>query len=298
MTPLERAAESLLGLSVGDSFGQCFLALPADQERRALEETSLPAAPWYYTDDTEMALSIVETLRRTGRIDQDALAARFAENYSYDRAYGPAMHRALTRIREGESWRVVAGSLFSGQGSFGNGSAMRVAPVGAYFADDMRALKENAAQSSEVTHSHPEAIAGATAVAVAASVASRLRCGARMLSHREFLDEVLAEVPVSDVSFRLEKARRMSSVASIQFPASVLGAGTQMSAQDTVPFALWCAAQSLDDFERALWLGVQGSVDKDTVCAIIGGVVSCYVGAQGIPAEWLRRREPLPDEWT
>jgi len=63
---------------------------------------------------------------------------------------------------------------------------------------------------------------------------------------------------------------------------------------DTVPLALWCAGERLDDYEEALWLTVSALGDRDTTCAIVGGVVAAYTGAGGIPGAWLRAREPLP----
>ncbi|MEK7951402.1 ADP-ribosylglycohydrolase family protein [Luteolibacter soli] len=295
MTPTERAIESIQGLSVGDALGQCFFSLQADLEERVLRGDYLPEAPWHYTDDTEMSLSVLSMLLNLGRIDQDALAMSFAHGYSYDRAYGPAMHRALMRIREGEHWRSVAYSLFEGQGSYGNGAAMRAAPIGAYFAGSDDLVRHHAALAAEVTHAHPEGIAGAIAVAVAASVACDLRAAGRPACHEDFLNRVAELVPESEVRSRLFKAREMSSVGSIQFPVSVLGAGHEMSAQDTVPFALWCCGQSLGDFEKAIRLGLLGGVDRDTICAIIGGVVTCYTGSAAIPEEWIKRREPLPE---
>jgi ADP-ribosylglycohydrolase len=68
-----------------------------------------------------------------------------------------------------------------------------------------------------------------------------------------------------------------------------------ISAQDTVPFALWCAAQHLAAFEEALWLTVVGPGDRDTTCAMVGGIVAAATGVAGLPPEWLRRREPLRD---
>ena len=61
-----------------------------------------------------------------------------------------------------------------------------------------------------------------------------------------------------------------------------------------MPFALWCAARHLDDDEEALGLTVSGLGDRDTTCAIVGGIVACYVGEEGIPVAWLQAREPLP----
>ncbi|HEV7282690.1 MAG TPA: ADP-ribosylglycohydrolase family protein [Pirellulaceae bacterium] len=292
--PLARATESLAGLSVGDAIGQCTFDAALGQQVDVSDPDSLPPGPWRWTDDTEMALSVVESLSCRGRIDQSFLARRFAERYSYDRAYGPAMHRALGRIREGESWSSVAPSLFDGQGSYGNGAAMRSAPVGAFFAGNDEAVVREAGLSAETTHAHPEGVAGAVAVACAAAFAIESRASGAKPSHALFLDRVIEFTPASEVRRRLAIAQAMETVRSIQFPARTLGGGREMAAFGTVPFALWCAAQSLDDFQQAIRLGITGGIDRDTVCAIVGGVVACYVGSRGIPAEWLQRREPLP----
>jgi ADP-ribosylglycohydrolase len=69
-----------------------------------------------------------------------------------------------------------------------------------------------------------------------------------------------------------------------------------VSAQDTVPFALWCAARHLSSYEEALWLTVSGLGDRDTTCAIVGGIVATYTGVESISHHWCADREPLP-EW-
>lgn len=109
------------------------------------------------------------------------------------------------------------------------------------------------------------------------------------------LERVLGYVPEGEVHSRLRRARDLSDSAPVQTAVAVLGNGTGLSAQDTMPFALWCAAQHLDDYEAALWLTVSGLGDRDTTCAIVGGIVACAVGAEGIPTAWLAAREPLPD---
>ena len=75
---------------------------------------------------------------------------------------------------------------------------------------------------------------------------------------------------------------------------AALGNGAGVSAQDTVPFALWCAGHRLGDYEEALWLTVGGLGDRDTTCAIVGGIVSLFTGPDAIPEGWLHAREPLP----
>jgi ADP-ribosylglycohydrolase len=91
---LERARVSLEGLSVGDAFGERFFVHP-DVVGRLIMERALPAPPWSYTDDTEMALSLVAILRRHGTIDQDALAQSFAEHFDPGRGYGAGALRLL-----------------------------------------------------------------------------------------------------------------------------------------------------------------------------------------------------------
>jgi ADP-ribosylglycohydrolase len=293
-TPATRAAVALAGLSVGDAFGERFFVEPAVAERWIAERTVL-AAPWSYTDDTEMALSVVAILDRYGRIEQDALAEAFAAHYDPSRGYGPSMHRLLSRFRDGAPWRVTARDSFSGQGSYGNGAAMRAAPVGAYFADDLDTVVAEAMKSAEVTHAHPEGIAGAVAVAVAAAWAWQLRRSSQRPSRSDFLDRVLARAPAGEVHSRIRRARDLSEGAPVQTAVAVLGNGIGLSAQDTVPFALWCAGRHLDAYDDALWLTVSGLGDRDTTCAIVGGIVACHVGEAGIPAAWIEARESLPD---
>ena len=91
---LERALVSLLGLSVGDAFGERFF-MPHGALHTAIDERTVPASPWRYTDDTQMALSLVEVLREHGTIDQDALAKSFVQRFDPMRGYGPGAQRLL-----------------------------------------------------------------------------------------------------------------------------------------------------------------------------------------------------------
>jgi ADP-ribosylglycohydrolase len=68
---------------------------------------------------------------------------------------------------------------------------------------------------------------------------------------------------------------------SRQTAARLLGSGLKGTAPDTVPFALWCAARHIDHYEQALWATVSGLGDRDTTCAIVGGVVALATGRRG-----------------
>jgi ADP-ribosylglycohydrolase len=297
-TPQDRLARALIsleGLSVGDAFGERFFLAPS-LAYSLIKQRALPKPPWRWTDDTAMAVAIVEILGHHGAIDQDGLAQQFAERYIHEpaRGYAQGMHRLLPAIQEGLPWRKGAPQLFNGQGSFGNGAAMRVAPVGGYFAEDLSVVVDHARQSAEITHTHPEGVAGAIAVALAAAIAWHWGQESIKPHPAAFLEAILQFVPTGEVRKRMEQAQALPIDTPISSLVQVLGNGSQVSAQDTVPFALWCAAQHLDNYEEALWLTVSGRGDVDTTAAIVGGIVALYTGVEGIPAEWRASREPLP----
>ncbi len=291
---LARALVALEGLAIGDAFGALFFKQRDQASRRVVMRRLLPS-PWLYTDDTQMALSIVSILRQSGFIEQDQLAASFAEHYEAARSYGPSMHYQLRSIRAGNPWRETAAQQFSGQGSFGNGGAMRIAPLGAYFADDLNAVCEQATLATVVTHTHPEAVAGGLAVAVATAYAWQLRQAGQLPARSEFIDLILPYVPESEVKRKIFQARDFAVNTNIYAVVNQLGNGSNISAQDTVPLVLFCAGEYLDNYEEALWLTASALGDVDTTCAIVGGIVASYTGSDAIPALWRQSLEPLPD---
>lgn len=290
---MQRALLALDGLSIGDAFGERFFGHESVVDA-AIAARSVPAPPpWRTTDDTEMALAIVEQLGRGGAIESDALAGSYARRYALDpyRGYGGTAHEILREIGAGRSWREVAGAVFSGMGSMGNGAAMRVAPLGAYFADDLGRVVDEARASAVPTHAHADGQAGAIAVAVAAAIAWQRRGGHDGGALLRTVVELTPEGPTRDGLARaLEFFDQGMSTRSA---ARILGTGYRVISSDTVPFALLCAARHLGDLREALWTTVAGLGDRDTTCAIVGGVVALSVGPAGLPADWLASREPL-----
>ncbi|WP_199732647.1 MULTISPECIES: ADP-ribosylglycohydrolase family protein [Corallococcus] len=289
---MARALASLDGVSVGDAFGERFFG-PHELVQPWVAERVVPHSPWAYTDDTEMALSVVQVLEEHGHVDQEELARLFAKRYRRDknRGYGGTAHDILWKLGLGLPWREVSAEVFEGQGSMGNGAAMRVAPLGAYFAGDLNRVVSEARASAEVTHLHPEGQAGAIAIAVAAAWACQWP-EARG-SALELFDTVLDCTPAGATRQGLEKARAWSLEASPSSAARTLGSGQKVLSEDTVPFAVWCAARHPGSFEEALWCTVAGFGDRDTTCAMVGGIVALSAGHASIPAPWLAAREPL-----
>jgi ADP-ribosylglycohydrolase len=280
---------SLLGLCLGDALGSQFF-IPGNRHR--LSSRSLPPPSWQWTDDTEMACSVYLTLASHDAIEQDVLAASFARRHDFDRGYGPATNRLLRLVRDGGDWRSLAGALFDGSGSWGNGAAMRVAPLGAFFADNPAEAARQAALSATVTHTHPEAVDGAIAVAVAAAHAA-----SGPLPPGPFIDRVLEHVPQGTVRNGIAEARRMLTVTDPEIAAYVLGNGRDVAARDTVPFTIWAAARHLTDYEQAIWATAMAGGDIDTTCAIVGGITAAGLGdISDLPGMWRQATEPLP-EW-
>jgi ADP-ribosylglycohydrolase len=291
---VERMRLSLDGLGLGDSLGE-MLCYRAERAVQRVTENNLPSGPWFHTDDTEMAISIVAVLRSHGFIDQDALAKRFARRFERDpdRGYGKMTRIQMREIMAGAKWRHTAANAFGGQGSMGNGSAMRIAPLGAYFADDLERCVVEARASSLVTHTHPEGVAGAIAIAVAAAMAWLLRAGTDADSSRAFLDAVPRYTPESKVRRGLLVASTIPPEASAADAARVLGNGSLVTAPDTVPFCVWMAAHHLDRFVEALGRTVSVGGDCDTNAAIVCGIVALSAGRESIPVEWLKARERI-----
>jgi len=291
-TRVDRMRLSLHGLGLGDAIGE-MLSYQAQAAPVRLAENDLPAGPWFHTDDTEMAISIVSVLKSHGFIHQDALAKRFARRFERDpdRGYGKMTRIQMREIMAGANWRDTAAKAFGGQGSMGNGSAMRVAPLGAYFADDTETCAEQARASSLVTHAHREGVAGAIAVAVAAATAWQLREDTNRA--QGFFDAVLEYTPESQVRRGILLASTIPPKAAIGEVAQALGNGSLVTAPDTVPFCFWMAAHHLDRFVEALGETISAGGDCDTNAAIVGGIVALSAGPESIPSEWLEARERI-----
>jgi ADP-ribosylglycohydrolase len=304
-SPLQRMLLSLDGLSVGDAFGQRFFGHPDDVSRRLMQQI-VPDPVWRYTDDTEMTLAIVELVAERETIDQDKLARMFARRYMADpmRGYGGGAHTVLQSIAAGSHWRPVAAALFDGTGSMGNGAAMRSGPIGAYFAGDTERIVLEAARSAQVTHAHPDAQAGAVAVALAVGWAWEHGEATTNEFAAPMLLYVLEHTPDGATRDGIKRALTLAHNASVGTAVALLGNGSNVLSSDTVPFALWSAAQCMWHFERALWNTVRALGDRDTTCAMVGAIVGVSssrthyrsdisLKTNAISQTWLNAREPL-----
>ena len=144
-------------------------------------------------------------------------------------------------------------------GSFGNGSAMRVSPVG-FACNSLEDVMKESKKSAEVTHNHPEGIKGAQSVASAIFLA---RAGADKKEIRKYIEETFSY----DLSKSLDEIR----------PSY----GFDETCQGSVPQSIRAFLES-SSWEDAVRKGISLGGDSDTIGCIVGGIAQAYY--KGVPS--------------
>lgn len=156
--------------------------------------------------------------------------------------------------------------------SFGNGSAMRVSPIGWFF-DTIEDVLEQAKKSAEVSHNHPEGIKGAQAVAVAVYFA-------RMGKSKNEIKEYISR------NFSYDLGRTIDEIRPIY--------KFDVSCQGSVPEAIIAFLESTD-FENAIRLAISIGGDSDTIACITGAIAEAYY--KEIPNDIIEKvLELLPED--
>jgi poly(ADP-ribose) glycohydrolase ARH3 len=280
----DRFRGSLLGLAVGDALGARFEGQSADYIRgrfadvdRLIHDTSREL---YYTDDTQMAIGVAETLTESGEIVENGLCRAFVANYVPSRGYGRGARAVLEAMKEGRDHRDVAARHFPG-GSFGNGAAMRVAPVGLFFRDDLPKTLEQARLSALPTHVHPLGIEGARLTAAAVAMATSCEAldrdafYARLRGHcesREFAEKL-------DAGSRLRDKDELSRL------------GNGIAALESVATSIASFALTPHSFADAIGNVILLGGDTDTMAAMAGAISGALLGMNAIPTALVDRLE-------
>ncbi len=285
------ASKSLKGISIGDAFGESFFG-EENLMKNHIHQKILPETSLDFTDDTIMSIAVFKSLEKFNKINQDFLAEEFTRNYYLDinRGYGPSMHQYFRAVKGGENWKDISYSKFEGQGSMGNGGAMRASVIGAYFYDDLEMLKKNAELSCEVTHANKEAIEGTKTIALAAAFAIQEKLGIKKYSQEEFIQKIQNELYDSDMKSKLNKVLYLNGNPSIELLVKTLGNGIKMTAQDTVPIVIWMLSRYRNNFEECLWNTVSALGDRDTTCAMAGGISILCCDENSVP-DWTKNVE-------
>jgi len=229
----------MIGAIAGDIAGSIY-------ERHNTHRTDFPlfGEGCRFTDDTVLTVATAEAILN-GR-DYAAAYREYYRRYP-DRGFGPRFRRWAAADQAGP------------YGSKGNGSAMRVGPVGWAF-DSLEEVLDEARQSAEVTHDHPEGVQGARAVAAAVFLA-------RTGKSKEEIGEYVSDTFGYRLDRTLERIRE-DDPPNVTCPGSV-------------PQAIAAFLLS-DGVEQTIRNAVSLGGDSDTVACIAGGIAEAFHG--GVPA--------------
>ncbi|MDO4587417.1 MAG: ADP-ribosylglycohydrolase family protein [Planctomycetia bacterium] len=281
---------SLLGLAVGDATGAPFEGLTASHiyqtgpARKLLEnpreyffvkDESSPTLR--YTDDTQMMIGITETLIECHEIQSDYLLQRFLFHYDPNRGYGKGIRRLFTKLRREISLDEAIRSIFP-DGSFGNGAAMRVAPVGLFFAFDLDRVEAEAEVSAKVTHIHPLGVEGAKLLALAVALAATTPTGT--LRRDDFLRQLQQRTQTEEFQWQLETLRNINRDVPISF-------GNGAEAHRSVVSAVQLFVDYPDSFFSVLQHSIGLGGDTDTIAAMACSLSGAYLGKDAIPPHLL-----------
>jgi poly(ADP-ribose) glycohydrolase ARH3 len=288
---------ALLGVALGDALGAGFegaRSLTAGE----LDELDRGSGLLRYTDDTHMTIALAESLIAKGGFDGRHMAMSFAEDFEREpwRGYGPGPPRVFRLIQSGVPWDEAGQMLYAG-GSFGNGAAMRVAPVALYAFPDADRTAETATSTALITHAHELGIEGAVLQALAvrwvlrqpARVGRGATLGAEGLIAEGLIAELRERVRSPIFSEKLSSVRSLIPKAPPQEAARILGHGIE--AFNSVPTALYAFLSHLDSFREAVRYAISLGGDTDTIGSMTGALSGARLGEEQIPGEWRERLE-------
>jgi len=281
----------LTGVAVGDALGAPFegAASVSEADWVKIEQDTDRLR---FTDDTHMTFGVIESLLASDGFDPDALARIFMRDFEAEpwRGYGAGPPQIFAEIKQGVRWDEPARKLFGGQGSYGNGAAIRVAPIGLRYYCDLQRVADIARRSAALTHAHGVGQDGAAlqAVAVAYAVSSSrpLDVGALVtcLSHHT--------PQGSEFRLVLEEVTALSSSQHPGLVAERIGNGT--SALEAVPAALVAFLANKESFAETIRFAVAMAGDTDTIASMAGALSGAYLGESAIPDRWKSRAEGAP----
>ena len=273
----------LVGSAVGDALGSSFEGLWR-------VEATVKRFSGRWTDDTHMMIGVAESLIANRGFDGSHMTQIFIKNYEQEpwRGYASGPPQIFRWIKSGVAWNEAAKRLFGGAGSYGNGAAMRVAPVGVFYNDDLEQLRSVAYSQSRITHVHELGMEGAAIQACAVALAVTSDPSSELDSHA-FLGKLKDFTHNEVYKRKLERVWELLGVTNKRRVARELGNGVE--AYNSVPTAIYCFLRNQGSFEDSVLYAISLGGDTDTIGAMTGAISGAYHGDQAISERWKSRLE-------
>jgi ADP-ribosylglycohydrolase len=289
----DKATAVLIGAALGDALGWPVEFRSLAEIKAAYGTTGIVDMPnpAQVTDDTQMTMALAEGLLDAGvgadlDTQMNAVGRRFVtwlrrqDDPAYAHAPGVASMKGSAQFEKGVRWRECGGL-----DAKGCGAAMRVAPLGYLYQQDLARLKEIAASTAVITHRHPTAVAAA----VGAALAVKFALDGVPVTHlvREVYEGTHG---LSDeFSDTLYKVGHVGGWTDEEAAIRHIGAG--WVGDQAVALALYCVIRYPEDYAGCIRRGANLTGDSDSVASIAGGISAAYLGLEAIPAVWQERLE-------
>jgi poly(ADP-ribose) glycohydrolase ARH3 len=238
-----------------------------------------------------MALGLAESIIEKGLIDEQHLGKTFRDNFEREpwRGYASGPPTVFYHVKQtGISYSEAAQGLFGGKGSFGNGAAMRIVPVGLFFHDSPY-LYDQACASARVTHAHPVGMDGAAVQAHAVSLAVNLNPD-EGLSLEASLKALIDFARTTEIREKMRLVQQsISRKTSPKAAADLIG--RTVAVQESMPFAVYSFFRHANSFEDCLLCAIMNGGDRDTLGAMAGAISGAYLGIEAISQTWRRKLE-------
>jgi ADP-ribosylglycohydrolase len=277
-------AATLTGLAVGDSLGMPFETMSRFEGPllvwngwfEASKYHKLDAGQW--TDDTQMATALAESLLFMGTYSPAEAAKRYLKWHTSGdcRGQGGATGKAMAKLKAGLTW-AQSGT----PNAEGNGSAMRVAPMGLFFHRNIEAAVKMARVDSRITHGSLEAEVGAIAVAVGISLLAQHSATRDTLIHKviEWTGSTGTQVHARLFNVLGVLKRDLSTNEKVVDTLVEMGTGGHVIQTVPAAFLAFCATRS---FKDAIECAIRAGGDTDTVGAITGALAGTAYGIEQV----------------
>ncbi|KAL1490314.1 hypothetical protein ABEB36_013030 [Hypothenemus hampei] len=323
---------SLLGSLMGDCLGAPFegeLVSSGDKIiiQRYFDKMEKPEyeGPFKkYTDDTAMMKSVAKFLVTTPEPDLNYLAKLFVNEYYNEpkRGYGQSVATVFEKLKHSKYTDIFrpASEQFDGRGSYGNGGAMRIAPISLYFHNDLENMIKLARDSTRITHGHMLGINGAILQALAIRQAFLLD-PTETVKADEFCNTLLKQIHEVEKSYfeDLEdnsedlpycaKIKQIKYFLNQEFTDDlqeeiIENLGHGISAYDSVPIAIFCFLKAQNPiprietnnvFRRTIQFAITMGGDTDTIACMAGAIVGAHLGEEAINKTLLKHCEKYDD---
>lgn len=272
----------LLGCAIGDSLGMPyekklsndpFLINWDGKTFGSSEHHGLQSGQ--FTDDTQFSLCVAQSLIDNNGFDPDKLSKKYVDLFTTKtiRGYGRTTKAAIDNLLSGKHWSESGIAE-----SEGNGTAMRSAPFGVYYRNDISTLVKVCKIDNGITHASDEAEAGSIAIAIAAACAANNDL-------ESLLERICEHLPDSKVKNTIFSLGALINADEITPQQALRVLGTKANVKETVPSALYCFLK-FDDYHTAIEAAIRAGGDTDTTAAIVGALFGAKLGINGIDKQF------------